>query len=380
MKLIILILVSFFIFSCTSKIDEGAAVHTKEASQWQDLASFSGNELKYWGLTISADIIVDKGLSNSRLVLANVRLSKIESKIGLDLLSPKFSELFACDIDCIRLSKLAQINGASKTELAQFFDEEEGKFFRFYGELSELNKRLALYRSVSPDAFGKYIKQLASLNSQHDSLKVFIEDFRANLKVEAWEYFVASGQLNKNKPVQFKTLNGMVDDLPLSDSLIINLPLEADETKNTINSDPRVSWEGNKTIDYISQSGLTTDELVVAKLLKERENRLAFNFNKTSGWEAAKKKRVMVGDVVCTYSNSRFGVVSFIDGDSAKLSVAGQAMMITDGVTRRPQKGYLFSEVREFSFIEVELVEIYALTDVAACDIDYLREGRTAEG
>ena len=47
---------SLWLIACQSKIEKIGQDHAEEVIKWQELARFAGNELKYLGLTVTAEV------------------------------------------------------------------------------------------------------------------------------------------------------------------------------------------------------------------------------------------------------------------------------------------------------------------------------------
>lgn len=378
MKIWFVALSCLYISACVTKVENASNIHSKEVSQWQDLAAFSGNELVNLGFTITANIRIDNSKDGDNLYITDIKLTSIKSNKELDLLSPSFAMRFVCGSECYRLSQLKQIEGVPQTKVAQFFEENEGAFFRFYGKLSQLNKTIMLFRETNSKELKKYLKRLITINTKYDSLELFLAEFEELLNEDEWAYFIENDRVNLYTESKYKLITNNLNDLPVNNESILDLPIDNDETTGAITT-PNSHWKSFNKSGVIDEENFTGDELLVAQLISEQERKLAYNYENSQVWKASKEKNVMVGDVVCTFSDSRFGVVALIKDSVAKVSIVGQAIVILDGVNFEAPKGFLFSDQEEFYFQEQQVNKDYAISDLASCDIAHLREGEVLD-
>jgi hypothetical protein len=368
-----LVLLSLVIVGCQSKLDKIGQEHAKEVMKWQELARYAGNELKYLGLTVTAGVQVNQNPEGTSYSIVKVQLNRDANHTEIDLLSPELAEKFACGLDCQKLGLYDSNFAKPETQLSSFFFEEEGRFFEFYGRITRLNYILADYRASSPDILNKYLMLMLNRKLTFNSLSEFIDNLEKHVTEDKLLAFSQSGFIS---PVEDRLSSTFIDDLTA------NLPTEweinvddakmPDDNWNSDASKPDELFYTGVTPDELFYTGSTPDELFFSNLKSKTANLSGI----TSNWEQVKQNPIQLGSIACSFSDNSFGVVKKLETNEVTLDVIAQARVLVDGMKLYLQPGHLFTSAVSFYFVKGSPNQTYALSDIAPCNIDHLKQGQ----
>ncbi len=450
MKFIFSAAIILFILGCASPLENAGKRHARDVAVWKELAIYAGHELKLSGLTIvsSVQVIESEGIQTYQL--GDVRLASTVSSNDIDLLSPEFVEKLACGTRCQNLNLYQPGKDNKYSYLSEFFDKEEGQFFRFYGRLTNLNKKINLYRVTSPSYLAKYLESARAEHLNSNSLlefmdwldSVFVNDrftsfvktysessdsvdlikFDGNEALEPlpteitdnieFAEIETSGE-SELQPVE--TINDLpngtaqefenINDLPNGTAQefenINDLPdgtAQEFENINGLPNDTRQEFEKVNNLEWTApESTILTsisettrpseqwtqeilqDQLINVNIILENEKELVWSYEKRANWEEAKNKVIELNDVVCTYLDNMFGVVTAIEGDDISVQLMGEARVLKDGIRTIAPPGYLYIEDKSFVFIKKSGEGNYQSKHLAPCAIEYLQEKQSVE-
>lgn len=411
------ILLTLTFAGCQSNLEKIGQDHATEVIKWQKLAEYAGNELKPLGLTITAGVQIHHEEDNLSFSIVNVQLNRSSNHTEIDLLSPKFAEKFACNNECQNLGLYDSNFVTPKTQLANFFFIEEGRFFEFYGKLTRLNELLAFYRASSPEILNKYLTLMLNRKMKFNSLSAFMQYLESHITEDNLLAFSQSGfvspvkdrlsssfvkDLMVNIPIDVKDKNATPSGLSVVDenwtAADSNWTKNDDESTqpdshwalsgddaNMPNNDwvlsdddinmPNKDWfssdnELNRPDNNWITTAQTPDELLSLTNFNASANKLVIDAN----WQRAKLHNIQVGAIVCSFSDNSLGLVKEINADHVTLDLIAQARLLIDGMNLYPQAGYLFSAVKSYYFVKSETKASYPLSDIAACDLTQLTQ------
>ncbi|MBU2917116.1 hypothetical protein KO505_03950 [Psychrosphaera sp. F3M07] len=387
-KLTIVLVFFLLLLGCQTKLDKAGYRHAADITAWRELARYSNIELSYWGLTITANIQVVEGTEGLEYELKNIKLSPINGNSDLDLLSSQFMTRFACKDDCKSLSKYNTKEQFLGSLLSNFFEQQEGQFFRFYGRLTQLSDHMNLLKSESPSETKKYLNWIVEKNESFNSLGEFIGYFEEMLEADKFITFIENSNIFEsgnryeldsypNDGINQETAMTDINDLPYRETVMNDInDLPYGETAMTDINDLPYREGSNGIPNGILNTNFSVEtpyKQVIQSLIEQEESKLPHSYQKQQTWLFAKTKKINEGDWVCTFSDNSFGVVKVISKDTVLLKIHGQARHIIDGVKLMPLAGHLFSENKDFYFIKKQLEQSYRLSDVAPCGIDYVQ-------
>jgi hypothetical protein len=207
------------------------------------------------------------------------------------------------------------------------------------------------------------------------SLSEFFDDLEMHVTEEKLLAFSKSGFIS---PIEDRLSSSFLDDV------IANLPIEwkvHDNDPKTPEDDwvsnalmPDDDWDSNALMpdDDWDSKALTTDELFYGSLLAKTVAATDIN----ESWEQAKQNTLQIGSIACSFSDNSFGVVEGLEANQVTLKVIAQARVLVDGMKLYPQPGYLFTSAESFYFVKSSPNETYPLSDIATCNIEYLKRGQ----
>lgn len=346
---------------CQSSVDEAAKEHAEDVLIWQELANYAGDGLSYWDLTIVGSIVANEEGADSPYKLADIRLQYKGKHNQIDLLSPKFAERFVCGKTCKNLNLYTGNEELGSSVLSDFFDVEEGRFFRFYGQLVNFNNKLQFYRDNSGKHFAGYMKTVVSSGEPQQSLEQFLQWFDSQLNDDLVTSFVEndySRVIAIDSP--FKNVVGKESKRFSEDSPARDWLQEGEEAQNY------------ELTDVVSVDERTDDEQLRFDLIREQEQKLSTNFARSYNWQLAKEKEIKLGKLVCTFSDNVFGIADALGEKEVSIKLIGEARVFVDGLSQIPSSGYLYSEPVDFYYSENTNLISRDITDVALCNIDYI--------
>jgi hypothetical protein len=392
----VLLILSFA--GCQSNLQKIGQEHATEVIKWQKLAEYAGNELKPLGLTITAGVQINQNAEVITYSTIKVQLNRDANHTEVDLLSPEFAEKFACGKDCQKLGMYDSNFTKPETQLSSFFFEEEGRFFEFYGRLTRLNDTLADYRASSPEILKKYLTLMLNRKLIFKSLSEFMDNLEKHITEKKLLAFSKSGFISPvedwlsstflddviaNLPIDWKVNNN--DSKTPEDDWVFNALMPDDDwDSNALMPDddwdsnalmPDDDWDSNALMpdDDWDSNVLTPDDLFYESRLGKMPTAPVSALN----WEQAKQNAIQVGSIACSFSDNSFGVVKSLEANQVTLKVIAQARILVDGMKLYPQPGYLFTSVESFYFVTSSPNETYPLSDIATCNIEYLKRGQS---
>jgi hypothetical protein len=351
LKYVFLIL-SLFLVGCQSTLEGVGQEHAKEVKKWQELARYAGNELKHLGLTITTGVQINQSTEQTTYSLIRIQLNQDANHTEIDLLSPEFAEKFSCSKECQRLGLYDSNFAKQETQLTSFFFAKEGSFFEFYGRLTQLNEILAYYRASSPAILKKYLTLMLNRRQVFNSLSAFLDDLEKHVTEDKLIAFTKSGFVS---PVTDRASSTFLHDVTA------NFPIDDEDVSDL--SFPDDNWNVIPGHDW----SVMPDDNWVSNTL----------YTKHESWEQAKKNNIQVGSIVCTFSDNSFGVVEELKVNEVTLKIIAQARVMIDGMKIYPRSGHLFSAVDSFYFVKGSLKDTYSRSDIAACNIEHLKRGRS---
>lgn len=374
------------LWGCQSTVDKASREHAERVLMWKELSRYAGNELKLLDLTISGSVLTaETGLHSYKL--SNIKLISPD-KSDIDLLAPEFVTKFACDDECTAINLYQQNEEIPGSLLSEFFEQEEGRFFRFYGQLVKLNSKIKLYKETEPMKFKAYLNWLSREYPSQDSLAEFYRFLDEQLTDDKWVTFLTEQSQSMTILIE-KRGDGIAKANPT-----IALPLKhTDESLLASNTEsfvpePAKLWSSNPSSP---SDGWTFDgnnprtdwlpedmKLEDASYTKDEDIQSAEENNipkLLSAWLVAKQQQIEKGDVVCSYLDSYFGIVEQVNKNEIKVEILGSAKTVVDGVKRTPAPGYLFSEIKSFVYMREGGIQVFELNDIARCNIDVKGDG-----
>ena len=348
--------------ACTSTMDESAQQHAKDVKKWKELASYAGDELKYWDYTVTAEIKVDMDGEQKQFKLADVKLGNKSLTKRIDLLSPEFAEKFVCGEECEFVSLYKGSEGINPTALSQFFEASEGQFFRFYGKMLNVNEKLKLYRETVPNYLKMLLVRVIHTNKSYDSELEFIDELSSLLEEENFRRFIETDTLDgQEKRI---VMEDITTDLPTENPHMDGLPWNN-------GSDVQENRVSQFDLHYADPMESTEDESIMLAFVEREEQELLNSQFRVETLKSARAVVINVGDTVCTFSDNRFGEVESITGDDLMVKLVGTAKMIVDGLKTEAPEGYLYGNLQNVHFVRLHGSDIYNRSDLSACNINY---------
>jgi len=231
MRILCIVLCVISLIACQSQVEKAGDMHAKDVLVWKELAKYAGDELGYWGLTVTGSVQMLETEVGAEYKLTNIKLARKGQKIDIDLLSPEFAEKFACGLECKELNLYQPEESKALSLLSEFIDKEEGNFFRFYGQLTNLNKKIRLYRKASPQYMMKYLTWVRVNNKGTESLQDFVNLLEEYFTEDKLASFIR-GEFDVDDNSKLMLLSdGEVNDLPTEEVQVMpdgmdNLPTE----------------------------------------------------------------------------------------------------------------------------------------------------------
>lgn len=343
MKWIKFLIISLVVYisACQTNVERAGGNYAHKASMWTELADISQAQLIDLGYTVTASI---QRLDNNEYKLVNIRFVRLDDFVDIDLLSPEFAKRFACNSECMRLNEYDEQETIDGSVLADFFAQKEGEFFRFYGSLINLNKRIKGYQEVSMFELIRYLDKLTSHGRQFDSLSELSKYLAYQFDEDVWLRFIAREESLDKK---LETLNN-------TEKLF-----QGPELAHEHNPDKELlaSWSRS-----INEEQELFDKAKESLLLGPKSGVVQLDF------EYAKRVDLYVGATVCSYESNTVAKLISYDDLAAEVQLIAYAHFLIDGIKVRPTSGYIFSEKDDYLLTKIKGRASYKRNDIAVCN------------
>ena len=315
-KIIVFFLLILSLTGCTSRIQDTAVEHKLTAYKWKELAEYAGLTLDSYRVTIAASITLNDaaGVETLEYMISDIHLtSKILNK-EVDLLAPSFERQFVCNTNCYPVNEL-QPNHKEGTLLIQVYRNQEIPLFEFYGELTKINEKIETLKALAPEKLKRLMYNLTLQRKSFKTIEEFIDFFKGAFTQDHFIKFEQKERFGKLYLV--------------------------DETQN---------W----TTEDVT-NGLPASPPDYMRYIDKEEDG---------------NQEVLLGSMVCTFSDSSFGVLVEKNETNVLVALLGKALLIRDGVLITPPFGYLFSNMEAFDYSDVKLEnKLYNINDIGKCNL-----------
>ncbi|MDX2367783.1 MAG: hypothetical protein QNK36_05185 [Colwellia sp.] len=357
-----------FIFSlfglagCQTPLDVAGDKHKTTAEKWYALATYTESDLVKYGVTITAQFDVDFTQTPQTFKLTGFKIENDKNRRKINLLRPSFEHRYVCTPICYQLLEYVSFSGESgDTLLSNFFSEHEFELFQFYGDMVILNDKLTKLADRNKLLLSSYLNSLASKNLSFNTTKEFISYLDKVISFSEFEYFI-------NNPSDI--YSDFLQNQKISPSQQrLNAFNKEQEGWTTSTEIPVITWTNSPTLlpeaiwlKEISVQNSHTDGIPTTKNQSSDKNQLS--------WQSAKATPIKVGQNVCSYQESFFGVVTAIYFDNVMVNILGQAKRINEGIVYPAEKGDLFTMNEEVYFLPLTEKRSFEKSDVASCALE----------
>lgn len=339
---------AFLLGACSNSISDAGQRHKLRVDQWQELARYAADEFDTSAVTITAK------LANTQegMRLQDIRLERLPvGRDKISLLSPSFIDATVCGDDCFRLSALSVNNAMPDSHLTQLYTQVEGELFAFYGDLTNLAKKLSLLRLEGRLKLQAYLSYLIEKKASFSQLQGVTDFLQGAFSVEDYITFFQQGT---NSESIFLANNGHAWESEAWRSGNAELTQVQTVSNDKARSNQKVEEKQTPDEALITQLNL-------AQTFDQNKAVTSFKYNQ--------KKRLDVGMTVCTFSGNFFGTIKQIDGSSLLVELQGQARILKDGLRMQVTDGYLFSAPSNLLFVKVTDSKELPSSELAFCNI-----------
>ncbi|KXI27661.1 hypothetical protein [Paraglaciecola hydrolytica] len=351
----LLIILLLGLGACQTRLKIAGTKHQKVAAKWHGLAQYAESKIVNYGVTITANLVIEAIDDKPAFTLQNIKFSEHENVQNINLLTPSFEHKYICLPLCFQLLEYVAFDGVdSATLLDSFFSEHEFELFQFYGDLVILSERLDTLANRDNGLLRAYLLSLTRKKESFGSTKEFIAYWDNSLALGMFEQFMRN-------PVDID-----------SDFLQDYRQTPDRRWRRTGTNANNNSQYGENT--YNENDDILPNEHWLASSQPTPESS-AFQFlegqvEEVLNWEDGRQLAIVIGENVCSYENNLFGVVTNDNGNQVEVNVLGQAKTFKDGVVQDVASGSLFNSISSLYFIPMQEMQSFAKADVATCYIE----------
>lgn len=396
---------SFLLLSCQSALDVAGNTHQSVEAKWRALSAYAESKLLKYGVTVKADLIVERQKNQAMFNLRNIGFSLKATRRELDLLNPSFEQKYICLPECYQLLEYTDLDGQSSgTMLSNFYLKYEFELFQFYGDLVLLSAQLEELKEYNAVLLNPYLTSLTQSKYSFESIKSFTVFLMEVLTLESYQryidnpdvlltdflegYFISPDKawnVAENAKLSFtgNSENSIInndDQIFKSDVSQFSNPVEINgpekmwvpDEKNS----PDTMWNNEEVLD--NKGWLDNDELSIVYLTwleqseKSAEMSIFSNLPKAdeSFWLEARKLPIVLATMVCSFQENFFGKVISIGDDEVEVALIGKGKTLKQGILGNLPSGSLFSATTAISFIPLNDNVYLNKNDIAPCMID----------
>ncbi|WP_158968167.1 hypothetical protein [Paraglaciecola sp. L3A3] len=346
-SIISLLAVLMLMSACSSQIKSAGEKHQIAAEKWKALSNYTSSELPNLGYTITAKLGIKKIENQPELDFSQIRLATQADQQSIDLLKPNFEDKYICIPVCYQFTEYDTIfESQGRTILDRYLNQEEYRLFSFYAEMFVLNDALVAMHRENPSLLPYYLNFLTMVQQNITSLSELTDFLNEYLSLESYKAFINDPQ------AQYKSL--AVASLANENQNLNNtyLAKEADTGWNKESPTPDNNWDMS---DYMP-------ELQTWRIPKVRSAVY-------STWSNVKGIPLHVGEMVCSYTENYFGLVTAISDITVDIFVQGQVKNISDRIFTNYAPGILFEPNENIEFFPMTENMSFSTSDVAPCAI-----------
>jgi hypothetical protein len=364
---------------CQSTLDVAGGEHKVVTEKWMELSKYAESNIESFGVTITAQLEIS---IDNKFKLNNFKINTLSTKQDINLLAPNFDNKYICSPMCYQLIEYVNFSGENgATLLTNYFDRHEFELFKFYGDIQLLNKQLVKLAQHDELLLKNYLTLLAYQGASFESAKELIQFLTTALTKKALESFAENPDdlfslMLKSYKVIYK-VQGMGSSNE-QDEWTTDVSIEQNEWADvTREQDEWTISTEILEIAMLSESNLQPEALWLneAPIQKKSTEGNETNNNITPdadlySWQAAKALPILVGNNVCSYKESYFGVVEAISFDKITVNILGQAKIINEGIVYPANEGELFTMNENLYFSPLTEKKFFKKSDVASCSLE----------
>lgn len=371
MILILLALTS----ACSTSIKIAGEKHRIATEKWKELSNYTSSELPNLGFTVIAKLGTSVKDDTTELNFSEIKLATQSNLLSLDLLVPDFANKYICKPVCSQFTEydtLYSVEG--RTLLDRYLTQHEFQLFAFYGDMFVLNDALNLLQQENSGLFYYYLNYLTLIQEDFTSLDELTDFLTNHLSLERYQEFISNPQAQQ-KSLLSKSFSSNASQLSLFYSINPNEKWNDDALTNdpsskwnddALTNDPSSKWNiSSGSIDPYVNWDQTTN-------IPEQQTWLATTTRSeaNSSWSDVKNMPLKTGELVCSYNENYFGMVEIVtSGNRVNVFLQGQVQQYIDGTLINYKPGILFEPVENIVFLPLAESKVFALNDVAPCDI-----------
>jgi hypothetical protein len=397
---------------CESTLDIAGREHKVVTEKWIELSKYAESNIESFGVTITAQLAIS---IDNKFKLNNFKINTLSTKQDINLLAPNFDNKYICSPMCYQLIEYVNFSGESGvTLLTNYFDRHEFELFKFYGDIQLLNKQLVKLTQHDELLLKNYLTLLAYQGASFESAKEFIQFLTTALTKKSLEIFAENpDDLFSLMLKSYKVIYGVqgmgsnneqnewtTDISKEQNEWTTDISKEQNEWTSDINKEQNewtsdINIEQNEWADItreqdewtisteildiamLSQSNLQPEALWLNESPIQKKsaegNETNNNINPDAdlySWQAAKALPILVGNNVCSYKESYFGVVEAISFDKITVNILGQAKIINEGMIYPANEGELFTMNENVYFSPLTEKKFFKKSDVASCSLE----------
>ena len=359
-KQLIALVLLCLISACSTPIKIAGEKHRVAAEKWKELSNYTSSELPSFGFTVTAKLGVTTKENKTELDFSDIKLATQANQLSLDLLVPDFTGKYMCNPVCNQFTEydtLYSVQG--RTLLDRYLTQQEFKLFSFYSDMFVLNDALLTLQQENSELLYYYLNYLTLVQEDVSSLEELTAFLGEHLSIGNFRAFLSNPQA-QYKSLLYKSFsknnsnpNGFSEIKPNNNW-----------NENFLTIDPSSNWNTSDTIEPSNDWDTSTD---VAEQLVWLESAARNPAN--SKWGVIKNRPLKVGELVCSYSENYFGMVEEASGNHVNVFLQGQVQQYIDGTLTNYKPGILFEPVENIVFLPLAESRLFALNDVAPCDI-----------
>lgn len=332
--------------ACSSNLSEFGERHAGRVAVWQQLADYAGDQFSQAGVTLAASAVkTEQGYQ-----LINFHLAQKLSATEINLLAPRFADKFVCQLTCAPISSFEQASEQG-TALVALLQQHEGQIFEFYGELTNLNKQIALLKASDPELFQQYLNFLLWKNYRFNNLSDFYIFLFERFQTDALLAYARDDRLRHRGENEIEALARHASSAP--------------QPFAQLNAKAPVAALSSKS----QSTARTPDEQLHDQLLQQRSAKLTFAHRKKSGLSLAKAKPLITGVEACSFRDNSFGQITKVADNLITLKLAGQVKKLVDGIQMNAEPGLLLTNQTELYFVDDSRTVQYPKSDIFTCNI-----------
>jgi hypothetical protein len=395
-------------FGCQSTLDIAGGEHKTVSEKWRALSNYAESNIGNYGITITARLAIGE---DENFKLTHFKITNKPSRQDIDLLTPNFENKYICSPTCYQLIEYFNFSGQDGTTLlTNYFDRHEFELFKFYGDIQLLNNQLVKLANHDQRLLQSYLTSLAHQSTSFERAKEFTQflntiltlaalDNFADNPEEIFSHFLKNYQITNEN--QWKKVNTEQDGWTGENTEQNEWTGENTEQDGwtgsnteqdgwTVSNTEQDGWTGSNTeqdhwtastetpeVAWSSETTISPETIWLKELPEQTHSTdnivLASNQppdNPLLSWQSARAYPIKVGDNVCSYQESLFGIVAEISVNQVIVNLLGQAKRINEGIVYPAEQGDLFAINENVYFSPLTKKKSFEKHEIARCSLE----------